>query len=147
MSGRGRTWSILLLILLLTNGTAAYTVGDKQHVDYNDCPDSCNVTHTMTLTTGPSCYCDDQCTLYGDCCGDYRTLNSDGGMQTPTQLEVGTYQCLLNQRIAKLSIYMVNKCPNAWADDVIRGLCQEDDCERRDWTNPCECNPWWEGTF
>ncbi len=43
---------------------ANYVIGDK-----GSCESSCG---GKSATEGSSCYCDNSCAKYGDCCGDYQ---------------------------------------------------------------------------
>ncbi|XP_078621284.1 uncharacterized protein LOC144887759 [Branchiostoma floridae x Branchiostoma japonicum] len=112
-----------------------YTTDESQRWDYCDvmeCVDSvgqdCGGDYTCAESF-PSrlCYCDKDCSFFGDCCQDF-----EGGSesQMPSDHHRLKWDCVSglspdidSNKINKESYWMVADCPDEWTDDVTRDKC------------------------
>ncbi|KAK2719981.1 hypothetical protein QYM36_004030 [Artemia franciscana] len=75
-----------------------------------------------------NCMCDDDCSLYGDCCADAIQLNASHSRAALDRFTCVTLQMTVQQENKTLrqneSYYMVAKCPKSYHDDTIRLNCE-----------------------
>ncbi|XP_035690040.1 uncharacterized protein LOC118425338 [Branchiostoma floridae] len=65
-----------------------------------------------------SCYCDEDCSFFGDCCEDFK----EEGSSLLTIQRREKWKCLSGY-YPKASYWLVADCPDDWADDVTREAC------------------------
>ncbi|XP_078621299.1 uncharacterized protein LOC144887773 [Branchiostoma floridae x Branchiostoma japonicum] len=94
------------------------SVGQECHTDYS-CADY--------LGTLRLCYCDKDCSFFGDCCQDFEESSES---QTPSDHHHLKWDCVsgfsrrfLEYPGKKESYWMVADCPDEWTDDVTRDKC------------------------
>ncbi|XP_078578144.1 uncharacterized protein LOC144863056 [Branchiostoma floridae x Branchiostoma japonicum] len=112
-----------------------YTTDESRRWDYCDvmeCADPfllrCNEEYTcFEQQQHRLCYCDNDCTFFGDCCEDFIESSS---AQTPSDHHRLKWKCVPgfskggdSNTAEKESYWMVANCPDEWTDDVTRDQC------------------------
>ncbi|KAK2714085.1 hypothetical protein QYM36_008619 [Artemia franciscana] len=64
-----------------------------------------------------NCMCDNDCSLYGDCCADAIQLNA-----SISRAALDRFTCVTVQKTG--SYYMIAKCPKSYHDDTVRLNCE-----------------------
>ncbi len=67
-----------------------------------------------------NCFCDDDCSVYGDCC-----IDANKYVQDEQKVNHLSFECANLKQYG--DIYMSNKCPESWQEEGIREACEARD--------------------
>ena len=73
---------------------------------------------------GTSCYCDQLCTVFDDCCPGASLQHSNTTSFSQRKISRGTFTCEEILEISKSTISFVNRCPLKYGDAGIRSECE-----------------------
>ncbi len=120
--------NIFLIIIIIINLNTAYsdTNNNCMRNDYCDSEDEISkiAYKNDTYYLKRSCYCDENCYKYGDCCPDKE--NNDIYSK-----HARSFKCLLERRVCSTEkvnsyIYSIGDCPNDYMEDVdIKAKCEK----------------------